>query len=579
MKKIITMVVAFGLMGLSAGAQGPNWAWVKCSTGNGGSDYSTGVTTDALGNAYVVGNFGSSNISFSTFNLNNNGTNNIFLVKYDVNGNVIWAKSAGGTGIDVANSISIDSFNNIYIVGRYTSSAIAFGSHTLVNLNGWNNIFIAKYDSGGNAIWAKGIYGGLDPIAASSITVDNSGNIYFTGYSQNTTTVFETINLSIHNGYMFMAKYDSSGTVKWAKNAGMNLVDWLSGITTDSKCNVYITGGFLDDTLKLDSLSFINSNMDSTTFDIFLAKYDSSGNILWARSDGGNKSSDANSVACDNSDNVYITGNYKGDTLLFGSTILVNTNNDSSSMFLAKYDSSGSVLWAKCAGGVNNNYGETIKTDINKNVIVGGVFSCPSISFGSTILNNFYSSGNNDALFVVKYDSSGDVLWAKTAYGIGSVWSLTIDTINDIYITGQFSSDTISFGAINLMNDSTSLSSSSMYLAKINATTGINEIKNNTHSLSLYPNPTTSLLTLSLPNTNQKVSINLYDMMGQKQLTIDNGQLTSAMDNGQLTIDNNTTTMSIVNYQLSIEKLPQGIYFLEVLMDGEKQVRKVVKIN
>ena len=100
------------------------------------------------------------------------------------------------------------------------------------------------------------------------------------------------------------------------------------------------------------------------------------------------------------------------------------------------------------------------------------------------------------------------------------------------------------------------------------------------NNISIFPNPTSASINISIPNYNIKSCvINLYDMLGQKQWTMDNGQL-KAIDNGQLTIDNNTTTMSIVNYQLSINvgRLSPGIYFLEVIIDGEKQVRKVVKL-
>jgi uncharacterized repeat protein (TIGR03803 family) len=108
---------------------------------------------------------------------------------------------------------------------------------------------------------------------------------------------------------------------------------------------------------------------------------------------------------------------------------------------------------------------------------------------------------------------------------------------------------------------------------------GIEEVVQANNNLTIYPNPASSVLNISLPNKNIKSCIiNLYDMLGQ--LIIDNGQL-KAIDNGQLTIDNNTSTMSIVNYQLSINlgRLSPGIYFLEVIMDGEKNVRKVVKLN
>src|SRR5690606_8330373 len=111
-----------------------------------------GISTDANGNVLVTGFFGSPSITFGSTTLTNassTGKDELFIVKYDPNGNVLWAKSAGGINGDWGNSISTDANGNVLLTGYFSSSSITFGSTTLTNAGSYD-IFIAKYDSSGN---------------------------------------------------------------------------------------------------------------------------------------------------------------------------------------------------------------------------------------------------------------------------------------------------------------------------------------------------------------------------------------------------------------------------------------------
>src|SRR5262245_14468925 len=115
-------------------AQAPDWAWAK---GGGGVDgeYVGGIVTDANGNIYIVGYYWSPTITFGTTTLPNSGASDIFLVKYDVSGNLLWAKRAAGTGQDYATSITTDANGNIYVTGYFDSGQISFGASMLFNAN------------------------------------------------------------------------------------------------------------------------------------------------------------------------------------------------------------------------------------------------------------------------------------------------------------------------------------------------------------------------------------------------------------------------------------------------------------
>ena len=145
--KLFSLLSVFSLLFVQqANAQG--WLWAK-SAGGSSAEYGTYLTTDRMGNVYVAGSFGSPVLSFGSITLIDSGAVNIFVAKYDSAGNVLWAKSAGGSNNDVAFSITTDGTGNVYITGLFASPTITFGATTLTNFTsgGSEDIFIAKYAS------------------------------------------------------------------------------------------------------------------------------------------------------------------------------------------------------------------------------------------------------------------------------------------------------------------------------------------------------------------------------------------------------------------------------------------------
>ena len=125
--------------------------WAKAAGGT-GTDEPYGIATDATGNIYITGNFGSSSITFGTVTLTSPG---FFLTKYDANGNVLWAKSAGGSAYsNSGNAVATDASGNVFVTGSFPSS-LSFGTTTLTNTDN-PDIFIVKYDASGTVLWARG---------------------------------------------------------------------------------------------------------------------------------------------------------------------------------------------------------------------------------------------------------------------------------------------------------------------------------------------------------------------------------------------------------------------------------------
>jgi len=301
--------------------------------------------------------------------------------------------------------------------------------------------YIAKYDSSGKLKWATGSLGGTFA-EGFGICTDASGNCYIAGHFQDTISFGSYILPSAGSLDFFLTKYDSLGNVIWAKRYGGTGTEVCYSVAVDAKDNIYITGGFSSSAFAIGLDTLINTGQ----YDIFIAKYDSSGNVLWAKSVGGTNDEFGFAVTTDVSENVYITGYFVSPTLVFGSHSLANVGGHD--VYIAKFDSLGNAIWAKSIGGTSLEQGNSITTDTLQNIYLTGQFASSSISIDSFTLIN---AGGYDA-FLVKYDNEGVALWAKSIGGSGneSGFCVASDKYNNIYLSGGFTSSTVIIDTITL---------------------------------------------------------------------------------------------------------------------------------
>ncbi len=356
----------------------------------------------------------------------------------------LWAKSVDGA---YAQNVTVDSIGNIYVVGTFKPPYSLFDSIVLTSVNYSYDIYVVKYNSSGDILWAKSA-GGNDDDGVSSIAIDKSGNVYVAGAFNSTSITFDSItliNTSDYNEYDgFIAKYDNNGNVLWAKSASGKSDEEVRSISADPYGNIYMTGKFESSSIIFGTTTLINS---SFSINMFIVKYNLDGKVLWAKSASGQSANEAYSVSTDPSGNVYMGGNFGGAPISFGSITLAYVDSIYWDMFIAKYDSSGNVLWAKSSGGNSNDRIFSITSDTFSNIYVSGYFSSTSITFGSTTLTNtnIYNS------FIVKYDSNGNALWAKSVVP-NTTCNISADDQGNIYAIGPFNSDSITFDTITLIN-------------------------------------------------------------------------------------------------------------------------------
>ena len=287
--------------------------------------------------------------------------------------NSIWYQIRGGQPISFATDIALDS-SALYIIGIIGA-----------------DVFVLKEDFNGNILWNR-TWDSKSDDWADTIAIDSSA-IYIIGYTLN--------NLSVPE-HTFVLKYDLNGNLLWNRTIGGPTIDWGQGIAVDSNA-IYITGG-------------IGIDGSGGSIDVFVRKYDLNGNLLWDRSWGGKEGEDGRSIAID-STAIYITG----ETSSYGAGWY--------DAFVLKYSKDGDLVWNRTWGGKDNDNAYSIGLDSSAIYITGET------------QNN--SSTNHNHVFILKYDSNGNLLWdhtwGSTGYDFG--YDIVLDT-SGIYITG-FTEDSI----------------------------------------------------------------------------------------------------------------------------------------
>lgn len=385
---------------------GGNVLWAK-NFGGSDDDYATSIAIDAWGYIYVAGYFYSSSITLGTTTLNNDSSNttNMFIVKYDSSGNLIWARQAGGTMDDRINAITTDAAGNVVVTGNFESKYLIFGTDTVKNpLIPTDAVFVIKYDSAGNYTWAKGT-GPIGDGYGYAIAADAANNIFVAGKFNSPTINFGNSVVLSNSGSgfddVFLVKYNASGTAQWAISPiGVSNNDVATALNTDATGNIYITGNYASDTLKFGSTNLINAG----GYDIFVAKYNTTGHLVWAKDNGGAGGDYATAMSIDDSSNVYIAGNFGSTSLTFGSSTIINDSAGAYFLYIAKYDSLGNAQWANTTGGPGSNM-NAMATDQMGNIYVGGDFSDSMFYFGTNILLNAVTTHTSD-MFLAKYTQS-----------------------------------------------------------------------------------------------------------------------------------------------------------------------------
>lgn len=546
---ILLINVSFFLLPSNGLANAPDWQWAY-SAGTSGSDYGHDIKLDNQGNVYVTGIFNES-VTFGNITLNSAGSSDIFIVKYNNNGEVLWAKSFGGISLDAGRSLFVDDAGNFLLTGFFRSENISFDAFSLYNPNsafGYNQYFLIKCDSSGNVLWAN-TSDGLGNMDGNAVTMDKSGNIIVTGMFDGSDITFGSItlpNTGILSSDIFIVKYNAAGEASWAKTAGGSGYESCTEVVTDDSENLYFTGYFSSSTINFGAISLSNAGGR----DIFIAKYDASGNPVWAKSAAGSGDEIGVAMGIDADNHLYLTGSSSSESITLGSIVLTGSNYDK--IITARYDADGNVIWAKVFSGDNNDEVIDLAIDNQGNTFITGEFGSSSILFGSTELVN--TSFDYSDLYITKMDPDGNVIWAKSAEGNDDdeASAVAIDPDGNAYITGDFYSSTIAFGTTTLANTDNTGNSSNLFIAKLGNSSGVDE-QASSNALTVFPNPASGIIQIKGA---ENAFIELFDI---------NGRLITSREAAPTTP------------QLNVSALVPGIYIVKTIKQNNTSFTRFIK--
>lgn len=334
-----------------------------------------------------------------------------------------WVAQPSNNEFNQGEAISLDAANNSYIAGS-TQTLSFLPEDTVLHLD----ILVAKYNDTGSPLWSK-VLGGTGDDEGKAMTTDINANVLVAGYFTDTIQMgnLQFATTGPYDDDIFVNKFNTSGDLQWAVQMETTSTTDVTAISTDAAGNSYVAGSFLD-TISIDG----NVAGVAAGFDIFIAKLDANGNLLWFNQYGTNQIEGVRAMTMGSNGNLHITGYFSGLTSLGGVTLESAGDLDA---FVAQLDDAGTVLWAQQAENFDLSVGTDITTDSLNNVYICGSF------IGATSLdgNPLMPRGGTD-MFIAKYDANGNFQWAQSAGSTGSdlAQGIAADNQGNVCLTGSF---------------------------------------------------------------------------------------------------------------------------------------------
>lgn len=399
MKLKIQILLILILIAGNIFSQEMNFAWSKIA-GTSGNNRSKNIIYDNAGYLYVAGEFYGDFIVGDS-QITGFAERNIFIIKLDLDGKLIWSKSLGsnvpGNIYNFLGQICFDANMNIVCTGTFSDTLIL--NDTIINSNGGTDIFIMKIKNTGETLSVFSD-GGIGDEYSNSLCIDKNNDIYVcggfkgvsafgnqsltsSGYWQYTpwgTSVY------LYDKSGFFAKYNNQNKCIFAKLMCKNRSELFS-IVSDADNNIYTTGFFANYSSTTDTVA-------SEIGNFLVFKYDQNGKFINLIQEGSeNNFILANALAIDKENNLIVTGSIECSGCIFGDSLLPSGGTDA---FLVKYDHSGDMKWINIIGqdhdaDGNNNSGNSIVIDNDNNVLITGQFDYID-------LNGVITKGNNSSI-------------------------------------------------------------------------------------------------------------------------------------------------------------------------------------
>ncbi|MEZ5046570.1 MAG: hypothetical protein R2831_06225 [Chitinophagaceae bacterium] len=389
-----------------------------------------------------------------------------------------WAKGTSSTSlIDGANIVQ-DNSGNVICIGSFSQPTDFDPNAGVVTLsptlNGYPDVFVCKYNSLGNLLWAKKFGGSFDDNAIDAIT-DATGNIYITGNFFGTCDFdpdpILTYNLTSAGGMDgYICKLNTNGDFQWVQKIGGSSDDEGLSLGVDATNMLYVTGYFRS-IVDFDPSAATFSRTSAGVEDAYIAKFSSTGTFITAYTFGGTGYDVVTDITFDNTNNIYCTGSFNAtaDFDPATTTTFNLTSDGSNNAFILKLNNIGTLAWAKKITAFNTSNGLCIEASPLGNILAAGNFT-GTIDIDPGTATQYISTNGGSDTYLINFDPNGNVLYNQRIGGTSSdvINQIKYDLQGNYYITGSFS-NTVDYDPGPNTNNLTSYGSIDAYFAKYDA--------------------------------------------------------------------------------------------------------------
>ncbi|MFX0092740.1 MAG: SBBP repeat-containing protein, partial [Candidatus Hodarchaeota archaeon] len=342
-----------------------------------------GVSIDNHGNIILVGDTRSSlfptlNAYDSTFN----GSSDAFIAKFDAAGVMLWSTFFGGTNGEEGCKIVVDRQNNIYVSGTTTSQDFPLLDSYYSSYNGAEEVFVAKFSPDGLLLWST-FLGGTSSDRGQSINIDSQDNIVVTGctYSIDFPTK-KAYNNTLRGGVdAFISKFASNGTLLWSTFVGGLTTDFGADIAVDSQDDILIIGTSLYRTPYVE-----------VTRKVFISRFNSTGTWMWNRYLEGEYNDIGVGITIDSQNNIVVTGHT--DSNYFPTLNAIYSRKERYDIFISKFNNTGELLWSSYFGGTKDDTASKILVDSQDNIVVTATTKSQDVPLVDAANSDFKGGNN-----------------------------------------------------------------------------------------------------------------------------------------------------------------------------------------
>ncbi|MHA1354738.1 MAG: SBBP repeat-containing protein [Candidatus Heimdallarchaeota archaeon] len=411
--------------------------------GGSSDDKIASIAVAADGSSYVTGYTSSDDFpTLNAFNDTKGSTyTDAFIAKFSVNGSLLWSTYLGGSQHDRSKDIAVDGDGNCYVTGDTYSNDFPTLNAYNDTLSGFNDVFISKFSSSGTLLWSTYL-GGAGNDDGYAIAVDNAGKCYVTG--ETCSSNFPVLN-AYDDTLASSPPEDDAFIAKFSSSGNLLWSTYLGGSEQDTGFDIALDGyGRCFAIGRTDSADFPTYDAYCDTYsgkdDVFITKFSSDGLLLWSTYFGGSGRDWGNGIAIAKDDSCYVTGETNSTNFP-----TLNAYNDTLSStwqtaFVSKFTASGSLLWSTYLGGSKEDTGNAIAVDSSENCYVTGRTYSEDFPTLNAYDSTFNSAGDT---FSTKFSDNGSLIWSTylggTNYEVAE--SIAVSDDDHCYVVGRTSSN------------------------------------------------------------------------------------------------------------------------------------------